>query len=60
MKVNFQGRVRGAIGIMEWFTIQVPNDPLKSARLKLYSRYDHIMWLKQIYEPVQIRKIYYV
>ncbi len=60
MKVSFQGKVRGAIGIMEQFTIQVPNESLESAQLKLYSRYEHIMWFMQIHESVQIRKIYYV
>lgn len=41
----FNGRVRGAIGVFEYFDVMVEAENEEQARLRLYDKYDHIIGL---------------
>ena len=50
MLVQFQGKHLGAIGVAQFFTVEVEANDLEDARLKLYDNYDHIHGLCEITE----------
>jgi hypothetical protein len=46
--LTFQGRKKGAIGVMHPVRIEVKADSAEAAALKAYDTHDHVMWLKVV------------
>ena len=47
MKVRFNGRTKGAIGIFYWIDTEVEAKDLEEARMKLYDKYEWILFLEE-------------